>query len=474
MAGVTVNAVDSGGEGILATVAQPDIDLNTMNSNINEMIEYTRAFADEMRGTLATAIENLIAVVGSYNPDDINVDTTLPVLNGSPFPTKPTWAPLVLDSDWPDSTIPDPNFQEYGEFDFTYTAPTPPTEIDGEFSWTEQDYSSEVWQTLFSYVHNFMLGNESYSMPDNVYNALIALEQETRRLNQNREFANGIAATGANGLNLPGQRQSSFLAQFQNNLAKLDQDALNNITVKNFELTNENRKFFITSYTELEKIVRDAFQRSQDRSLDAAKAVKEYLARFLSENIRLFLGKWDGIRLKFEANKLKADSITARNNSETAIFVSRSEVLRNRIEAIVAKNKGLVDARIGEVTAYAAEVEAIRAEWLALIEEIKVHQDNIRLEIEKEVSIEGLKLQAYTNKSQLAKDVALGVAGIASQGVASALGAINTSLSNSYSGSEQVGANWGFSASVSEGLNTNHQHTYDHGEIDTGVDYNPY
>ncbi len=461
---VSVNPTSSGGTGDIVTIAPPNIDLDSMNSKINEMIEYTRAFADDQIASLAIAIENLEEVVGTYNPDDITVDTTLPTLNGSAFPTKPTWLPLELEDDWPDNYIPEPKFQEYGEFDFEYVAPTPPDEVDGEFSWTEQDYNSDGWQTLFAYVQNYMLGNESYSLPDDVYNALVAQEQEARRINQNREFATGLAATGANGLNLPGGRQSAFISQFQNNVAKLDQDALNNITTTNFNLSNENRKFFITSFTDLERITREAFNQAQNRSLDAAKAVKEYLARFLSENIRLFLGKWEGIRLKFEANKLKIDSISARNNSETAIYVARADVLKSRIDAITAKNKGLVDARIGEISAYAAEVEAVRAEWLALIEEIKLHQENIRLEFEKELRIGEFNLQAYTNKSQLAKDVALGIAGIASQGVASALGAINTSLSNSYSGSENVGANWGFSAGLTEGTSNNHQ--YDHGEVE--------
>lgn len=471
---VTINASESGGSGQLVTVDSPDVNFNTMTSAINETIEYTRAFANEMKGTLSTAIETLQDVVGSYNPDDITVDSSLPPLNGTPFPTKPTWAPLVLDDDWPDGYIPDPNFQEYGEFDFTYTAPTPPAEVDGEFSWTENDYSSDVWQVLFAHVHNYIIGNEEYSIPEDVYNALVAMEQEARRINQNREFTAGIAATGANGLNLSGQRQSAFISQFQNNVTKLDQDALNNITVKNFELTNENRKFFITSFIELEKLIRDSFEQTQNRSLDAAKATKEYLVRFLSENVRLFLGKWEGIRIKFEANKLKIDSITARNNSETAIFVSRAEVLKQKTDAIVEKNRGLVDARTGEIAAYNAEVEAVKSEWLALLEEIKVHQENIRIEIDKELRIEGFNLQAFTDKSQLAKDVAVGVANIASQGVASALGAINTSLSNVYSGSESVGAQWGFNAGVSEQLGTNHSHTYDHGEIEGGVNYSPY
>jgi len=265
-------------------------------------------------------------------------------------------------------------------------------------------------------------------------------------------------------LNLPGGRQAAFITQFQNNIAKFDQDALNNITTADFNLTNENRKFFVTAYTDLEKIVRTTFEQTQNRSLDAAKAVKEYLARFLSENIKLFLGKWEGIRLKFEANKLKADQITARNNSETAIFIGRADVLKSRIEAISSKNKGIVDARLGEVSAFAAEVEAVRSEWLALIEEIKIHQENIRLELETELRIEEFNLRAYTDKAQLAKDVALGVGGIASQGVASALGAINTSLSNSYSGSENVGANWGFSANLGE--STSNSHLYDHGTVE--------
>ena len=85
-----------------------------------------------------------------------------------------------------------------------------------------------------------------------------------------------------------------------------------------------------------------------------------------------------------------------------------------------------------------------------MVEEVKVKQENVRLEITKAIEQEKLNLQAFSEKASLAKDVALGVANIASQGVASALGAINTSLGNSYTGSESRDESWRFSAGIDE------------------------
>jgi len=437
------------GSGAFVQVEDDNVRLDDMSQAIHDTIAYTREFADEFKQTLNSSIERLEEVVGSYEPSIDDVPNEVPTIDPPSFPVKPNWQPLVLDTDWPDGNIPEPDFTEYGILDFEYTAPTPPAEIDETFDWTASNYSSDLWLSLFSFVHDKII-NGSYGLSADVHAALVDMEQEARRLNQDREFRKGVNATGAMGWNVPAGHQLSFFRQFQFEVVKRDQDALNNITVKNFDIANENMKFFATLAADLEKLSQETWNAVESRSLEAAKAAKEYIARFFAENVKLFLAKWQGIITKLEALKTKVEAISSRNNSETEIFANRARVLEAKVKAITEKNRGIVDTRKGEVEAYTAEILAVSEEYKNLLREVEVNQRAVEIEINKLLRIEELKLNAFSDKTKIAQAVAMGIANIGSQGLASSLGAINTSLSNSYSGSESRGEHYGFNAGISE------------------------
>jgi len=413
-----------------------DLILDDSSEEILDIIAYTREYADEMRGTLGTAVENLSAIVSTYDPGIDDIDSTIPSIDGPSFPPRPSFLPLELDNSWPSGYVPEPVFQEFGLLDFDFVTPTLPEEVSSNLNFVQKNYTSEMWQTLFSEVHGRVL-NGSYGITDAVHSAMVSQEQEARRRNQNRSFREGLAAVGASGFNLPGGHQAAFMSEFGAEVLFADQSALNNITIKCFEIANENQKFYATAAIDLEKILRATFDEAEKISLEAAKAASDYLSRFYAENIKLYLAKWDGIRFKMESLKIKVDSIVSKNDNETKIFIARAQLIESRVKAVSEKNQNIIDVRTGEIQIYSTEISAVKEEYVALIEEVKVHQEAIKMEIEQAVAIEQMKLSAFESKTKLAEAVAMGVANIASQGVASALGAINTQLTNTYSGSEQ-------------------------------------
>lgn len=410
--------------------------LDTMSDEIQDMIKYTRDYANTQLTSLNTAVANFESLIGDYRPQVEDIDTSVPSVDRPLFPLKPTFGPLGLDESWPDSNIADPAFQEYGLMDFDYVAPPPPQELDEAFTFTPEQYTSSMWQTLFSHVHNALLSGE-YTLPPAVHDALVAREQESRRRNQDREFRAGMAAVGAMGWNLPAGHSAAFLAEFQGEVLHKDQDGLHGIIAEAFKVANDWRKTALSAAVDLEKMLRDTFDRAQTLGLEAAKAAKEYMARFFAENVKLYIAKWEGVKLKLEALKTRIEAIASRNESETKIFVGRAQVLESRIKAITEKNRGKVEARKGEVDIYATEVEAVTKEFQALIEEVKNHQEAVKTEVGFELRKEEMRLAAFTDKTKMAQSFALGVAQIRSQGAASALGAINTTISNGYSASEK-------------------------------------
>lgn len=410
-------------------------DLNMVGETIVDMIAYVREYANTQMAALDGAIDSIQEQIGDYNPLVADVDTSVPTVDRPSFPLKPTFGTLDLDESWPDSNIADPVFQEYGLMDFDYVAPTPPQEIDEAFAFAQGQYTSDMWQTLFSHVHSALL-NGDYTLPQAVHDALVARERESRRQNQDREYRAGMAAVGAMGWNLPAGHSAAFLSEFHGEVLKRDQDGLNNIIAEAFKIAHDWRKTALVSAVDLEKMLRDTFEKAQGLGLEAAKAAKEYVARFFAENVKLYIAKWEGVKLKLEALKTQIEAIASRNESETKVFVGRAQVLESRIKAITEKNRGKVEARKGEVDIYTAEVGAVRDEYMALVEEIRVNQQAAKVEMDAELRKEEMRLLAFSDKTKMAEQFALGVAKIRAQGVASALGAINTSISNGYHASD--------------------------------------
>jgi hypothetical protein len=437
------------GNGIFVDVAEGHVALNDMADQILATIEYTRNYADTMKAELSTAIINLSDVVGTYNPVVSTADTTVPAIDGPAFPTKPTFGDLGLNTNWPDDDIGVPSLEGYGVLDFAYDPPVAPSDADTSFDYTEDTYTSEMWTALYAKVHGDLLAGGT-GLTDTVHGVIVAREQEARRSNQDREFRKKLNAVGAQGFNLASGAAAGLMAEHSSDIMVLDQDALNNITIKDFDLATANTNFAVTTGADLEKMLRSTFDELNKRTLEARKAAKDYILAAFKENVSIYLGKWEGVKAKLEALKTKVEAITSKNDGEVKVILGRAEVYKTKIEAITAENTGKVDARKGEIEVYGTEVEAISKQFISLVDEAKLKQEAVRLEITKTIENEKLKLQAFSDKAGLAKDIALGVANISSQGVASALGAINTSMSNSYTGSEGRDESWRHAADLSE------------------------
>lgn len=430
---------DSLGE--IVKVPANQISLDDMSDTIAANVAKTWTMVDNIFGQLDSSILNLKEVVGEYKSKLNKLDSAFKTIDKPQFPTKPNFAQLILDSSYPDGYIPDPTYKNLGNLDFALVAPTPPEERSSGFSWLPGTYNEGDWVAVASMVHNKILTG-TYGLSEAAHSALVSMEQETRRRNQEREFRSGLDAVGAMGFNLPGGHISAFISDFQGEVLKRDQDALNNITAKSFDIANDREKFFIGTALDAQKMLRDFFDKVETRGLEAAKSAAEYLWRFFGENIKLFLGKYEGEKLRLEGLKVRVEAITAANKNETEKFVGRAQVLESRYRAISEKNRGLVDARKGEVETYSIEVAAIKDEYVALIEELRVNNDAVAKRIDREIAAENIDLTAFVERAKMLQAIGMGVSQIWSQGLASTIGALNWTMSNSYSGQESKGVSW--------------------------------
>ena len=303
------------------------INLDTMQTEIQDTIAYTREFADNMQITLGQALEDLQATVGAYNPNLIDVDTSIAELDRPVFPTAPVF----------------------------------------------NDYSSDIRDALISRVLE-NLADGSTGISDAAHASIAAREQETRRTSQDEKYRAALDSVGVTNFNLPSGQVGALQAKVASESLKLDQDALNTLTVKDFELAQNNSQFAVTSGASVEATLVSTWAQEENT----------------------------------------------------------------------------------KVSVYNANIQGVVGEYDALAKWATTEIDRIKVEADIAIKNEELSLDAYNSMSSLAEKVSEGIAGIASQSIASALGAINTSLSNSYSGSEGRNEGWSHGDSLSEA------HSYEH------------
>lgn len=308
--------------GTFVSVSEGKVGLDDMHDQIDQTILYTRTYADEMRGQLSIAINDLKDIVGEYNPDVIKVDTSVTPIDRPSFPGKPL--------------LPD----------------------------------YEATCLLDSLIPKICTGilEGGNGLTEVVYNAIVAREQNARQINQDREYHEGIDSVGSDGFDLPSGHVSAVQLELSEVRATKDQDSINNLVVKDFDLATDNTRFMVTSGMELEKILRASWDSAADRVVDMYKV------------------EMDGVVSEYQA----------------LVSWVGAEVERIKMEATIAIENG----RLG--------------------------------------------LEAYTALAKLASSISEAIANIASQSIASALGAINTSLSNTYSGTENRQESWSHGETLSE------------------------
>lgn len=423
--------------------------VDTENTSTGAVFSSMWDYADKYSTQLDNAIDTINEVVGTFDPNYTIPDIISTDIDGPSFPEKPAFPPLSLDDGWPE-TFPFPDeLEPYGSLDFTYVSPVAPAEIDGNFSWTDEDYSSVMWSSLFNKVHNDIL-NGGNGLTSAVYSAIVARERETRRTNQDREYRRGLNAVGASGFNLASGQIASFERTVTTEMISKDQDALNNIIVKDFDIAVENTRFAITTGTDLERMLRATFETAQQRGLEAAKATKEYLIAVYEANVRKYLADWEGVKLDLEALKMKVDAISSKNESIQKIFIGRADVYETQIRAISAKNDSIIGARQGEIDTYKSEVDAVSVEYNALIEETRLKLDANKTEVLAAIEEAKVDIQAYTSKTSLARDVSGDIANISAQALASALGGIRASIGNTFTASRQISEAWRHAETIRE------------------------
>lgn len=424
-------------------------------SEISDVIDQVMGPAGYVADSLAdlqSAIDTISAAIGSYEPDfapDVswNIDD-LPDRDIPEFPEAPT-IDIDLNDNWTDTDIPDPNLVDVTG-DFSYVEPTEPGELNPSFDFTTGVYSSDIDPEITAKIL-YDLQNGGTGLTDLVYGLIIDRNQAARRDVQDSARRRAVNAVGATGFDFPGGMAAAVLLEIEKEILAKDVDAVNSTTIKDFEVADANTRFIKQLAVTYEEMKRRAFSDDESRLLEVAKISTEMILAIYEQNVKVYIAKWEAVKIKMDSVKTQIEALVAQNDGEIKTFIGRADILKAQIAAISSENKAKTDVALAEADIYKSEVQGIAAQVGAIVDQIRADIEKYKADIMMVVEQEGLNLKSFTSASELAERGQEAIAQFSSQTVASALGMVSTSMTLGYHGSDSKSYGATVSNSLSEG-----------------------
>jgi len=394
----------------------------------------------------------MIDLAKDFDLADVEAELQKVYVTPTTFPTAPSFAKLVLNSRWPKSVPNKPQLQNYGSLDFDYIDPIPPKLMEESFSWSGEPYSSEMRLVLIASIINDIANGTSLTPA--VHAALLDREQNRRKINQASALRDAVHAGGANGCRLPDGQMAAIIAEVFKNQDKLDQDALNLVTEQDYSTAQRNKEFVHTLGVELEKVMLGEWDSWEARSLESAKVEFEFAFRAVDQAIQVYLAKWQGIEIQASAFKARIEAITSKNKGLNDQYIAEWDGYRANVDAAGAENIAKVQIRGLEIDTWKAEISAAATEQQSKLAEANFEFQQLLAKIEVDLKVAGINIEGFKAEADLREKILETLGQQVSQLIASIIGAMNASASESFGSSESQSHSLSDSASIGESYST--------------------
>ena len=413
----------------IATVPHMEFDVvrNEAEQIVQEQIAYLKEKADEALDSMNDALDDLRKELTSanmpgtsidYDYIDDTIETDVETNRPTPpdFPSTdevdPPTREDLIDIDVP--TFPDiPTFDE--------DAP------DDEFSYNENEYQSTLLDNVKDSLTTWIIDGGT-GLSTEVEEAI--WERARSRLAEEWERATDdvMGYWSARGFNLPTGPLQAALRRVNNDFQQKLDDLNREILIKQAELAQNNTQFAHTMSVQLEKHLMDHFNSVADRMLEAAKTTVLILYQIYSEKVKAYGLQVEAKSVEIEALSKTVDAKVAINKGKTDAYLADVSRYKEEIAAIIAVIDGEARLYAAKVDGYRADIDLARAEMNVAIERLKALISQSRNQTELQIKEAEVTLQAYISSLGLNIEVSKAIATILEQIVASALGAINTSV----------------------------------------------
>jgi hypothetical protein len=437
-----------------------DVDYGYINPDSNFAKAWAEALGKiaEYHGYLVTAngeMDNLalFQLPENYRTvlDNVIIDAVDPITDTTGRPTKPV---LSLPDEWPDvDKIPILGYlRPVPQQDLSYTAPDVPPDPGGGLNWTPGAYTSAILDPLYDAIYSG-IQNGGTGLAEAVEAALWARGRERQRVANAREWKRAMDATGADGFDFAAGPQATILLSMSAEMLQQDENLNNGIIKISADLAQVNTHSMLDKGMALEQLFRQFFNDNENRSLDAQKAIAQYVLDKYRAAVEVYRAQWEGVKAEIEAKIAFVELVLKENQQMFEKFTAEMGAYTAEIDLVAKKISAIVEGYKGEVDGYRAEIDERAAWWKALTEEQKVRVEANRLKLEKAISQVKMFIDGTLSINGLRGDLVKTKGGLLAQMIASALGAINASFSINHSGSESKSESVTRSEGVSEGHN---------------------
>ncbi len=425
----------------------------TQRDLVTSRFDQTLAFATDMQAKVDEYLDDMSNLSEEFElPDGWNDalgDVVIRPVEEFDFGAAPRFGDLELPDDWPDTFPILGALKPAPEVNLAITEPTEVTEINPSISHQDRSYSSDLWLAVYAKVLSD-IQNGGTGLEPAVEQAIYDRARERERKANDEQYTKLMASVGSSGFDMPPGTVTAVQQTMAEELLRQGVDVDEKIIINQAELAQKNTHFVVERAGSMEIILRDFHNNRENRSLDAEKAAADLVVQVYSENIKAYISKWEGQRLKLTASTTLIDSVLKENEFIIEAFKAEMDGVVAQIDGVSKQTTAMVDGYQGEVDGYTARVNATSAWYRALSEEQKAQLGVAEIEIRKAIAEIEAEISGYTSFNDLKRQLITDMGNIASQSVASALNAVNASATMGYSGSDSNSESWSHSDSLSE------------------------
>jgi hypothetical protein len=290
------------------------------------------------------------------------------------LPATPT---LSLPDDWPENIPILAALKEVPNVDLTYTEPIEPDEPDPTLNYTPGTYISNMWEALFDAVYSGIV-NGGTGLAEAVEAAIFERARQRQRATNAREYARMMDGVSSSGFNFAGGAQAGVLLSSSNELAQQEENINAEVMIKQAELAQVNTHFMLDKGLAIEQLLRQFFLDNENRTLEAQKAIAEFVLTKYSEKIKAYIAKWEGVKISLEAKVQTVDVVLKQNEMIIRKYEGEMTGYAAEIDLIAKKIDAVVNGYRGEIDGFKAVIDREAAWWRALTDEQKSRLEKSR------------------------------------------------------------------------------------------------
>ncbi len=295
-----------------------------------------------------------------------------PVVPDRSLPTTPT-VDLPVIPTLTDITIPDP--PSYSNPEFTADVPVEDLSLPSiNFTWGESVYNSnlktKLGDVLFDNLVNGGTGLNEVTEQAIYSRATSRMEIEEQKFID--DISDNIAERG---FDIPPGALYALKNDAEAKILRSKEDLNNDILINQSKLAQENTHFIMQQVTNLETVLINYHNSTQERAIEAAKFT-------ITSTIQVHTLKLENYKAKLQAYQTLAQVYQIRVQAE----IAKAEFYKAQIEAV----KSSVDVQKLYIQAYLGQIEAVKAS----LETYRLQMEGARVAAE----IDKLKLDSYATE----------------------------------------------------------------------------